>query len=295
MKIFIFGAGKVGKVLGKVFKDRGHIITGCYNRSRERGEEAAKFIGDIQPYWEGKDLTTPLLESELLLISVKDDAIEEVSQKLCKGYGTIFKGKYIAHTSGSRGAFPTLSYFKAYGGIIGTIHPLYPFLNLDKGVEELKKVTFGISGEDKFILVAKSLVESIRGNWILVKDKKKNLYHTGAVIASNFIPLLYRLSSLLIQEACYNLEKNKLKDGLRALMETSLYNVFEGRDGIGLTGPILREDLTTIKAHIEVLNKEYPDLLPFYMEATLLLLKIAYDVGSISKEFKDKLIELFKK
>ena len=47
MKIGFYGAGRVGCTLGRYFKDHGLSVTGYYNRTKERAEEAALWTGTL--------------------------------------------------------------------------------------------------------------------------------------------------------------------------------------------------------------------------------------------------------
>ena len=84
-------------------------------------------------------------------------------------------------------------------------------------------------------------------------------YHAGAMIASSFVVTLFRAASRAVAAA------GAPPEALIPLMRRTIDNRFE------LTGPISRGDLHVIDAHLAALEREAPDLLPFYrvlVEAT---------------------------
>jgi len=286
-RFFIYGCGKVGKVLGKVLKEHGFIITGCFNRREADAKSSSEFLGGVTPYWEGLSLKEVITESDVIVLSVRDDVIGEVSKRLALDYRELLKDKYIFHLSGALSS-ELLAPFKKYGAIVGVIHPLYPFFDIKRSVKEIKKIYFGISGDKRFFEFAKRMINRIGGGWFILDEEKKSLYHISAIISSNFLPLLYHLSLSLLKDRC-GIEEERAKKAIEVLMRASLENIFQAKGRLGLTGPIVRKDKATLLSHLRKLALEESSFYPFFKEATLLLAEIAYSYRIIDSGFKEVL------
>ena len=79
-------------------------------------------------------------------------------------------------------------------------------------------------------------------------DDRRATYHAGAVMASNFLVTLYRAASAALVAA------GAPPEALVPLMRRTIDNGFD------LTGPIARGDLDTVRAHIEALRGDLPEI-----------------------------------
>jgi predicted short-subunit dehydrogenase-like oxidoreductase (DUF2520 family) len=83
-------------------------------------------------------------------------------------------------------------------------------------------------------------------------DSKRDAYHAGAAMASNYLVTLRRAAGSLLQAA------GAPPDALDPLMRRTIENGFE------LTGPIARGDWETVDAHRAAIRRERPELEPMY-------------------------------
>ncbi len=90
-KIAILGSGNVGYQLTWHLHNNGHQIVQVFSRHLP----SAKFIGNLMDIPTTDQISEITKEADIYLLSVKDDAIEEVVNQLHLG------DKVIAHTSGT--------------------------------------------------------------------------------------------------------------------------------------------------------------------------------------------------
>ncbi|UCE79885.1 MAG: NADPH-dependent F420 reductase [Nitrospiraceae bacterium] len=73
MNIGIIGPGKIGSGLGKIWAQKGHHITFCYSRDAEK----LKRMAAIVPNAASSDIQEAVRKSEVILLSVVWEAVEE--------------------------------------------------------------------------------------------------------------------------------------------------------------------------------------------------------------------------
>lgn len=177
---------------------------------------------------------------ELVLLCVPDAAIAEVA-------ASIEPGPWVAHVSGTT----PLSALGPHE-LRFSVHPLQTLVK-GRGPEQL---------DGAFAAVTAETAEAHeRGDWLArtlglqpfpLDDDARTLYHAGAVIASNYLVTLYRVSAGLFEDA------GAPPEALVPLMRRTIDNGFE------LTGPIARGDWDTVAAHLAALLEHRPELEPVY-------------------------------
>ncbi|MDQ3161245.1 MAG: DUF2520 domain-containing protein, partial [Actinomycetota bacterium] len=83
-------------------------------------------------------------------------------------------------------------------------------------------------------------------------DEKRDAYHAGAAIASNYLVTLRRAAGSLLESA------GAPPAALEPLMRRTIENGFE------LTGPIARGDWATVETHVTAIRRERPELEAMY-------------------------------
>src|SRR6201993_1558665 len=83
--ISIIGAGRVGQTIAKRLRKLGWRIGAVVTRSRRSAKAAARAIGAGTPH---AALTPEALDADVILLSVPDDVVANVAQKLAKIAGS---------------------------------------------------------------------------------------------------------------------------------------------------------------------------------------------------------------
>jgi predicted short-subunit dehydrogenase-like oxidoreductase (DUF2520 family) len=235
MRITIIGSGNVATHMGAAFKNAGHQIVQVYSRHIQNaallayhiGAEAIDNLNQVNP------------ETDLFIISVKDDAIIPTAQKLAKYQ------KLIVHTSGATD-LGMLSAVNREAGV------LYPLQTLSKIREiDFNTVPLCIEGADNDItLLLEQLAQTISKKVYPVSSDQRRMLHLAAVFACNFPNYLYGVAQQLLAK------QNMEFEMLRPLILETAQKVQDHLPQEVQTGPAVRNDHITIAAHLQMLHDE---------------------------------------
>nr|PZN84350.1 MAG: DUF2520 domain-containing protein [Acidobacteriota bacterium] len=179
---------------------------------------------------------------DIVLLCVPDAAISEVARG-------IEPGPWVAHVSGAT----PLAHLEPHRRRFG-LHPLQTF-TLRRGPEQIDGAWAAVTAEDDDgRRVGHELAGLLGLRPFDLDESRRVLYHAGAVFASNFLVTLHRLAVRAVEAA------GAPPEALEPLMRRTIDNGFD------LTGPIARGDLETVRAHLDALARDLPDLVPVYTE-----------------------------
>ncbi len=244
MRIGFIGAGRVGCTLGRYLEDHGANVAGYFSRTREHAEEAARFT-DTLCYDTDIDLAN---DADVIFITVRDDAISDVFQKL--NSSCPLEGKILCHTSGAL----TSAVFDGCGVYGYSIHPIYAVNDRFTAIENFQNAYITIEGHEKYRDDLLRLFQDAGLSAAVITAENKPKYHAAAVMASNMVCGIYGMATRLLTECGFQPE-----DAHRALSGLFLDNArgITEKGPVGqLTGPIERGDIRTVEKHMEVLSPE---------------------------------------
>lgn len=277
--IGLIGAGAVGSILARALSQAGYTVKVIVDRSAGAAKTLAQAIGAERS---GTDFALLRQDVGLLLIAVPDDQIPAVDRALGKLLPQMnFAG--AAHTSGTlTGSALTRL---AEGGVpVGSMHPLQTFPA--KGPSPLlQNVYFALEGDGRLVPTLAALVDAMGGIPVEMPSEGKIAYHTAAVMASNFIPVLLREARELMLTA--GIPEEQILPMLAPLMRSSLENCLKSGETQALTGPVARGDAATIQRHVNLLKAGSPGTLAIYRMLSLKALELALEKG-LSDEAADK-------
>src|SRR5882724_10725232 len=95
--ISIFGAGRVGQTLGRLWRENGYTIETVICQRKQSARRAARFIGAGSPE---VSTVSAMPKSRVFLLSVPDDELQTAVLKLQRLF-TDLHGSVVLHTSGS--------------------------------------------------------------------------------------------------------------------------------------------------------------------------------------------------
>ncbi len=182
-------------------------------------------------------------EADVYLLSVKDQAIEEVAKKLADGLG---KDKLVVHTSGATPSTVLRPYFERYG-------VFYPLQTFSKDQEvAFRQVPFCIDAcVQKDVDFLKQLAASISEKVFLISDEQRAVLHVAAVFVNNFTNHLVGIGKQIV-------EKEKIPfELLLPLLNETVAKLNRLSPEEAQTGPASRDDKATIERHLKYLEK-YP-------------------------------------
>ena len=195
--------------------------------------------------------------SDLILISVKDDAIGSVAQRV------VGKADLVAHTSGSVSIDILKDCAKHYG-------VFYPLQTFSKNSElNYHEISFFIEGNDvETVDTLKTIAQSISPKVFEADSAKRKRLHIAAVFACNFSNHLIAIADDLLQEAPrvpndFNSEEKLDYKVLLPLLKETVRKLDTLNPKEAQTGPAIRNDKKVMSAHEDMLTS-HPDLLTLY-------------------------------
>lgn len=235
IKVNIIGAGNVATHLSKALFAAGIDIESVYSRnfinaralSYQFGSRAVDNLRDLDD------------EVDLNIVTIKDDAIENVAKHLNRSIP-------VVHTSGSQ----PIDVFKGFDKY-GVLYPLQTFSK--QRALDIAAIPFLI--EANSIEFERWIIDFCEHNLsdeaIKAGSKKRSEIHLAAVFACNFTTQLMAESDALLKERT-DLDLSILHPLIRETMEKTL----ELGPTVAMTGPAKRGDKETIEKHLDKLSDQ---------------------------------------
>jgi len=242
MTIGIVGAGKVGLSLAGALVKKGRDVL-----------LLSDHYGGPLAFFRQKDAMGFLEKSDAVIIAVRDRDVRETADRLASA-GTNLKNRVFLHCSGAQDS-SVLASLGEKGARVGVLHPVQSFPRPDPDL--LAGIYLGLSGDAEAMAFAEELAGILNCHTIRIKDHA--LYHAACVMSAGFIATLVRLAGKTLSKA---------SDGdWRALLpmaKGTLENVEAMGPERAMTGPQLRGDQDTVRAHAEALRVFDPGLALLY-------------------------------
>lgn len=282
MRIGFIGAGKVGTTLGKYFvsdsiqigrSDKMQVnqfegirenftLTGYYSRNPISAEEAAIFTNSAR-----YDTLEQIIEdSDLLFLTVPDDAIGTVWNSIKR---LPIKEKIICHCSGSLSSaiFSGIESTEAYAY---SIHPLFAISSKTDSYQTMQQAVFTIEGNGKYLKRLQNFLQSFGNDVSIVGTESKTKYHAAAVMASNHVIALAQTAIHLLQQCGFS--ESSARKAIGPLLCNNAISVSQKGPVEALTGPIERNDVGTVRKHLDCLDSDIKEL---YVQLSKILIEMA--------------------
>ena len=267
MKIGFIGAGRVGFSLGKYFSVNGIDIVGYYSKNKENAYLASGFTSS-ECYINLNDIVD---DCDTLFLTVNDDSISEIAKEF---YKMNIKNKIIIHTSGAKSSL-CLGRLRD-DNYCYSLHPIYAFSDRYESYKGLNKAAFTIEGHPKYMDILCNMIKGLGNNIVRINSDQKVRYHASCVMMSNLVNSLIELSLKELSEIGIN-DRNLFTP----LILNNIINVIDKGPIEALTGPIKRNDINTIKNHLNELSDEALDI---YSKLSLFLAKCLNKEGNANNE-----------
>ncbi len=239
--IVFIGSGNVSTRLAIALHLAGKTILQIYSRSEERSSFLAEKLG--------VDFTTDYAainrEADLYILSVSDNALEEVIGKLD------LNKQFVVHTSGAS-SMDSMSKFLNFG----VFYPLQTF-STEISVSFKNIPIFIQANSDENLELLQGLATTISENVQQINSEQRRVLHVSAVFASNFTNYMYAVAEDILgkNDLSFELLKPLIEETAEKLKNHSPYDA--------QTGPARRNDKKIIEEHLEIL-KNYPEYQKIY-------------------------------
>jgi predicted short-subunit dehydrogenase-like oxidoreductase (DUF2520 family) len=285
--VFIMGAGVVGTALAARLVRAGIPVIGLHGRQVELSDAARAISGVVASTGDIPDIAS---ESDVIVISVRDERVPEVAQRLVRE-NRLRPTHVLLHTSGANAARNVLAVARPHVRAVGTLHPLVSFAAPRIAVEHLQQVAFGIEGDEPAKAAAKRIVRALGARAVFLEAENLPLYHAGAVMASNYVVALADMAQSLLVKA--GVPQEQALPALIPLLESVVQNLAQlGLPG-ALTGPVERGDVSSVEQHLRILTTRAPELLEAYRLVGRDVLRLAQEKSSLDAAVVARLEELF--
>ncbi len=231
-RVFILGAGRVGRGLAGALQAGGVEIVGLHGRRAEGGVST----GALPP---------TVLDATVVIIAVRDPQLDGALREI--GDAVRHRPTVVLHVSGSATP-PALAELRTAGNAVGTFHPLVPIAEPAHARERLRGAWIGIDGDVAAMTAARLLADRLDANTLVIPAGEKARYHAAAVLASNFPAVLAAIAAELMQAA--GISTSDARGAVTALLRASVANLHEGEPAAVLTGPVARGDAATVRVHL---------------------------------------------
>ena len=234
--INIIGAGNMAYQLTRAFYNHPEVrLQQLYNRSELSPEFNAFEI-------EKTHNLSLLRPADVCIITVKDEAITEVSEKIP------LENQLVVHTSGNTSIEAIDS--KNRRGVF------YPLQTMNKQtIVDFTKVPFCLEAENTndFYLLQR-LASLLSTKTYALNSYQRRVLHLAAVFMNNFSNHLVYISQQICKEneVPFEILQPLLAETLAKLQNTSAYDA--------QTGPARRNDSLTISNHLAMLNDNYKEI-----------------------------------
>jgi predicted short-subunit dehydrogenase-like oxidoreductase (DUF2520 family) len=254
---FVVGAGPVATALAGALRLAGVPVLGLWARRAHPARQAGSIAGVAAFSSAPPDI---MLESEVVILAVRDSVIGEVAQMLV-GTGLVNRGHVLLHCAGATAAEEILAPVIDKVAGVATLHPLAAIADPKLAMRALKGTVFGVEGDEAGRAMAQRLVAALGGVMLTLELSQMAAYHAAAALASNYVVATLDAAAAVLASA--GVAPDRAAQALLPLAEGALRNVAAHGTTDGLTGPIRRGDSATIQRHLDALRAR-PELVEIY-------------------------------
>lgn len=274
-RLVIIGPGRMGQGIGLALKRRGYAISLLARTPRDLLQGLTLHIGP----W-----PDVVREAETVLIATPDDAIEAVARRLSDDEA-VTRDQVVLHLAGAldRSALAALA---DTGAGLGSFHPLQSVADPATAGERLKGAYAGVEGDDRAVVAAERLAQTLRMIPVRISGDAKAAYHAAATFAGNYVAALAGIAERLAREA--GIPEELAEKMYVPLLTGAAANIGQFGVRAGLTGPVRRADVRTIAAHLGALSAEDQSL---YRALGLETARLAREAGM--EDTPAKLVEAY--
>lgn len=273
LRVGVVGAGRVGAVLAAALALAGHEVVAASAVSAASRARAADLLPEV-PVLPVDDVVR---RADLVLLTVPDDVLVELVAGLA-ATGCLPRGALVAHASGRHG-LAALEPATRAGALPLALHPVLPFGGTRVDLHRLTGTAFGVTAPEPLRPVAEALVVEMGGEPVWLTEDQRPLWHAALAHGANHLTTLVASSADLLRAAGVEAPGAVLGPLLGAALDGAL------RAGdAALTGPVARGDAGTVRAHLQILARVAPEVLPSYVAMARLTADRAIACGRLDPD-----------
>ena len=243
MKIGIIGAGKVGTALAYSMKEKGLGVCAIADVRKESLLSAERYLGKDLLYTD--DNMEVVNMSDVIAVTTQDREIKRVAKEIYES-NLVVTGKVLFHTSGAHPS-SALSPLEEKGAILGSLHPLQTFPDIESAIRVLPSTYIFIEGAGPALEVLTRIGASIGYRVMIIEGSQKVLYHLSAVFVCNLLCALFNSAEAVMDRAGIGLGP------FYPIINATIENIEQKGPLASLTGPVVRGDVGTMRDHLKAM------------------------------------------
>ncbi len=254
--IGFIGIGVLGKGLALALAARGYRVIAAHSRRPASAQWLTGRIPDCQTFGSAQELADTV---DLVFITTQDANIEPVVSALAWR-----PDQGVVHCSGAQST-GILRSAADQGALTGSFHPFQTFAGIDQPeqtADRMKGVIFAVTGEGWVGDMLRRMAGDLGGRPVSISDQDRPLYHAAAVLGCGFLVPVFQAAIEVWRAMGFSTEE--ALEALYPLAHTTLETVANNGVEASVTGPIVRGDADTIRAHLEAIFQRVPNILPLY-------------------------------
>lgn len=242
-RVTIIGAGRMGQGLGLALKRRGYKVVLLNRGPRDVVPPLVLHQGSRSEATSG---------AELVLLATPDDAIASVAAELA-AERAISRDQVVLHLSGLLDRTALLPLEESGAGL-GSFHPLQSVAEPGSAAERLKGAYVGVEGDERALIAAERLANTLRMVPVRIPAEAKPAYHAGAAFVANYTVALVGVAERLARSA--GVPEEIASRIYLPLLGGAVANLTSLGPAASLTGAVRRGDVQTLQAHLDALSSD---------------------------------------
>ena len=258
MKVFILGAGKVGRALAAALEKQGTKVT-------------------LRPARKG--VPTTRIDASIIVLALRDRQLPPVAADLATS-GVVPRNAVVVHNAGALPA-EALAPLRGVCAGIAQMHPMISFASVDT-FPTLTRGHVHVKGEPEAEKRARALAKKLGMTPRTFPSLDTVGYHAAAGLVANGAAALAAIGVELL--AVSGVPREEAPKMLGPLLRSVAENVEALGFPDALTGPVRRGDAGAIERQIALLQERVPEALPLFLASGLAQLPIAEQLGDAPKK-----------
>ena len=256
LTVSIVGPGNLGTALALTLPSAGYVVK--FIAARARSIASRETVG-LARKLKARLVTVGKepLDSDLIWITVPDDAIASTSLRLARTQD--WRGKFVFHSSGALTS-DDLAPLREQGAQVASVHPGMTFVR--GPAPQMLGVAFAVEGDPAATRLARQIVEAWGGTTYAIKKRNKVLYHAFGSFASPMVIAL--MASLESVAKAAGIKPQDVKTMMVPLLWQTLRNYLQHDAASAFSGPLARGDVATVRQHLAEL-KAVPEARAVYI------------------------------
>jgi predicted short-subunit dehydrogenase-like oxidoreductase (DUF2520 family) len=249
VRVIIVGAGRLAQALARSLNEStaakvvGVASTQATAESRSRAQVLARRLRAKAVAPGGS-----MPEADCLWICVADGEIQRVAASLAQL--NLPRGIVALHSSGSLTS-DALAVLREAGAAAGSAHPMMTFVGGKQ--ERMRSVPFGVEGDRRALSMARKLIHAMGGEAFTLRKEQKRLYHLVGYLSSP--ALVTVLEQATEAGVAAGLRPAQVRQLVSVIVRTTVENFLQRGGAKSFSGPVVRGDEATIKAHLHAMDE----------------------------------------